>query len=724
MPPAPGERLRLSALRELLDEGSAAAHWTVDPEGITARALVQLAETTVRFPMALGNAVRYRGRIRLVPRDWRDGRGAVRVTATARLGSSTDLEVWAGVLRAAALGGPFDGLEFDCELPADTTELQLGVARHGHVEEGAVARVFWIDSELLDPAGVDGTAVSPGDGETAQTLPTARNHRDGPRFSVLTPVHDPPLELLRSTIASVVGQTFTDWELCLFDDGSRLPEVTEALEAAAAGDERIKLQRRAPAGGISAATNAALAMASGEYVALLDHDDLLVPTALEAIAEALDQHPELDMLYSDEAVVGGQPPYLPVIKPGWSPENIHELMYTNHVGVYRRELALALGGFRKKYDGCQDYDFVLRLTENTTRIAHLPGILYEWRAHAASTASGDAKPYAYITQPRAIAEHLRRAGLDQTAIQFGPAPGLHRIIHPVPDSLTVSLVLPGDSTDGLADAARSWIAQPHPRWQVVLAGRDVTLHDGIDALRQAGIADARLRTVETGATSRVAALADAAGASDADVLVLMQAPAIGLTRDWLQRLLGYARQPGIAAAGAVVLGPDGRVLEAGVALPEGIPLHLLFGRPAAAAPLIAMNVSAVGGVVATARETYERIGGLRPEYGDLALVEYCLRAADNEQRAVIVGDARVRAAQPDSFVNDLPAIWRLRRDWRRNHDRDPYYNPAYRPDRGDYTLTASLRAAASTAPAGEDPEPVALAPDTGAAAVALGVPGA
>ena len=204
-------------------------------------------------------------------------------------------------------------------------------------------------------------------------------------------------------------QKFTHWELCLVDDGSKNPDVTAMLELHATSDHRIHLKRRQTAGGISAATNAALALANGEYIALLDHDDTLTPDALEPGAAEVAAHPDLDMIYSDEDVVGddGKVEHHP--KPGWSPEHMSALMYTCHLGVYRRALAIDLGGFRSEFDGCQDYDFVLRLMERTGRIAHIPRILYHWRAHSMSTAGGDAKPYAYLAQPGAIADHLESA---------------------------------------------------------------------------------------------------------------------------------------------------------------------------------------------------------------------------------------------------------------------------------------------------------------------------
>ena len=430
-------------------------------------------------------------------------------------------------------------------------------------------------------------------------------------------------------------------------------------------------------------------MATGDYIALLDHDDTLAPEALQHIADQITAHPDLDMIYTDEDVVGDGQLIERHPKPGWSPEQMAAAMYTCHLGVYRRSLAIELGGFQSRFDGCQDYDFVLRLMERTDRVAHVPHILYHWRAHAASTASGDeAKPYAFLAQPRAIAEHLERSGVD-AEVQFGHRPGLHRLVHRVDPRITVDFVLGVDTDEGLEEAAASWLDQSHPTFTVVLGVPDTMQDAATAALTNAGIPPSRIRTVSVPPGDPAAALNAAAEAATAAHLVLMQTAAIGLTHDWLTRVIGYSRQPQIAAAGPIVLAPDGRIQHAGIALPEGIPLHLLYGAHAMTALPIVFNFSAVNGVLATRRDTFHQLGGLHPQFKDLALVDYCLRATTTRQRIVIVPDARLRTTGPDTTTNDLPAIWHLRNTWAATHTHDPYYNPNYRTDRGDFTPPAS-----------------------------------
>jgi GT2 family glycosyltransferase len=677
----PGTRVPLAALRARTDKESVGSGWLLHPDRVLGRALLVPAGRTFTIPLKLAAEASFAGRAMLLPHDWRDRRGAVRASVAVTNPAGHERELWSGTLRTSDRGRP-RGLHFDCRLPASTTSLRLSVRVVGGAQDPAVARAIWLEPAIIDShAPVPERAVS-----ATRRDPEALRRFDAPLVSVLTPVHNPPVHMLDEAILSVRRQTFPDWELCLLDDASTNPDVIAALGRHSASDPRIRLGRRETAGGISAATNAALELATGEYIALLDHDDMLAPDALQRVADRIDADPDLDMVYSDEDVVGDEGRIEHHAKPGWSPEHMAALMYTCHLGVYRRTLAIELGGLRSKFDGCQDYDFVLRLMEQTDRIAHIPQTLYHWRAHAMSTAGGQAKPYAYLAQPGAISEHLERRGVD-AEVQFADLPGIHRIVHRVQPSTSVDLVLALRDASGLAEAAASWLAQPHPTWSVVVAGAPEPLAAATAALNSAGVADSRIVTVPAGpGDDLTAALAAAAGAATAEHLLVMEDPAVGLTHDWMTRLLGYAGQPEIAAAGPVVLGPDSRIKHGGVVIPEGIPLYVQHGSHARAAPAAVFNLSAVSGVLATRREIYQQLGGLDPRFRELALIEYCLRATETGTRVVVVPDARLRTAGPDTTINDLATIWRLRERWFQTHTQDPYYNPNFRTDRGDFVL--------------------------------------
>ncbi len=242
--------------------------------------------------------------------------------------------------------------------------------------------------------------------ETIELLPQQ------PLISVIMPVFNPPEPFLKDAIASVIEQIYPHWELCIADDASTEPHVREVLKHYQALDRRIKVTFRETNGHISECSNSALQLATGEFVALLDHDDLLTPDALFEVALLVNRQPQADMIYSDEDKVD-QNGHLrdPFFKPDWCPDSFLSRMYTCHLGVYRRSVVDAIGGFRQGFEGSQDYDLVLRLSEKTNQIFHIAKILYHWRIHPQSTASHvRRKNYAIDAAQRAIAEALNRRG--------------------------------------------------------------------------------------------------------------------------------------------------------------------------------------------------------------------------------------------------------------------------------------------------------------------------
>jgi O-antigen biosynthesis protein len=674
----------LAALRAHARRSAQPTRWVIDADDVPGRSLVMAAGTSISFPLALGGEVEVRGRARLFPHDWRDGRGAVRASVHAAGADGSSREAWAAVLGAGDRGRPA-GVPFALTLDRSTTAVELRLDQLGELVVRTTTRAIWVEPAIVEQS--EETDVMPGRPQTATAEPPAA---DPPLVSVLVPVHDPPPYMLDETVASVRAQTYDRWELCLVDDGSQNPEIIAALQRHAASDPRIRLARHDTARGISAATNTATDIATGRYIALLDHDDTLTPDALQHVAARIASDPTLDMLYSDEDTVDDAGRQIGIhLKPGWSLDTLRTNGYTCHLGVYRRELVQRIGGFRTEFNGSQDVDMILRLTERTDRIAHIPRVLYHWRAHAASTAAGwEAKPYAYVAARNAIAEHLRRTGLE-AEVTFGP-PGLYRVTHAVSPETTVDLVLAVTASDGLVEAAGGWLRQPHPAWHVLLALPANLADQAIAILTGAGVAQQRITVVAADpAGDPAGALATAAAAGSAEHLVLMQTAAVGITHDWLTRLIGYGDQPGVATAGAVLLGPGGEVEQAGIALPGGSALHLLHGTRTSmdhhfGYGTSVYNVSAVSGIIATTRQRFTTVDGLRPEYRELSLIEYCLRAASAGGRTVVVPDARLRRTGPDPAVNDLPALAALRSEWSRTRSDDPYYNPNFRSDRGDF----------------------------------------
>jgi hypothetical protein len=473
-----------------------------------------------------------------------------------------------------------------------------------------------------------------------------RRSAGAPDIALLMPVHDPPLDLLNATLESVERQTDTVWQLSIVDDGSRDAAVVERLQRAGR-DPRVILQRHEVAGGISAATNSALRVATAPYVATLDHDDLLHPRAIELVRARLAADPTLDVLYSDNDLVAADgTTFSAALKPDWSPDLLRSVMYTLHLGVYRRELVERIGGWRSEFDGAQDHDLVLRLSEHTDRIGHLPRVLAHWRAHAGSAALGElAKPLAYERGRAAVAEHLHRTG-QRGDVERLPWAGRYRVRRQRTSSTTV--ILPDGGSERVSSA-----------WRAVLrAGDDV----------------ATPRTV---------------GAVDADrVVVICEAAAVPASPGALDELVAEV-EAGAGAAGGLVVDSDGRVLAGGVAFPAGLPVGLHLGADARSderhpSLTVVSNRQAVRGVVALRgaelHDVLAHPAGVIRATADLA---------ERGERVVWNPHARFESVGGGAaywLTTDVAAV--LAAD--RGDRRDPFWNPQRRPDLNDESYDQAL----------------------------------
>jgi hypothetical protein len=375
-------------------------------------------------------------------------------------------------------------------------------------------------------------------------------------------------------------------------------------------------------------------------------------------------------------------------------------MYMLHLGVYRRSLALEAGGYRPTFDGSQDYDFALRATERASRIVHVPGVLYRWRVHEHSAALNEiAKPYAYSAARRALQEHLERTGVPGE-VHFGAFPGLYRMVHRVPPNAAVAVILPLTCEADALAAATTRVLDAGPggdcrALELVLVGAPAVL--SVYAARlQPDDPAAHVVKVEAAPGCSVATLMNiGASAADADYLVLLDEPVESLTRDWLARLIGFAAQAGVGAAGARTLATNGRVEQAGIVLPDGIPLPVLHGANSAewggvGIGRLVCNLSAVSGVVATRQDTFCEAGGIDDQVGVLGVIDFCLRVGEKGMRIVSVPDVIFRHIRQAPTVNDLPALHAFRMRWRNRLGRDPFFNPSYYADRADFRVRPGI----------------------------------
>lgn len=487
-----------------------------------------------------------------------------------------------------------------------------------------------------------------------------------PLVSLLTPAYQTPPAVLRACIDSVQAQSYPHWELCLVDDGSPGPDVRRIVEDAARADSRIRFQRLEPNGGIARATNAALALATGEYVGFLDHDDELAPHALAEVVSHLSAHPDTEVLYTDEDKIdtGGRR-FNPYFKPDWSPDLLRAVNYICHFVVVRASLARAVEGIRTGFEGAQDHDFLLRLMERTPRFAHLPRVLYHWRAMPGSTSlDSSAKPAASDAGRRAVVDHLRRMG-EEGRVEVR-APGLYRVRHAVPGEALISLLLVPEG-------------KTHWRAEDVRALREKTAWSRLEVVCGTGDLDP-VPPDESGThLERANRLArEAKGA----VLVFLRPGFLPAEPGWLEELAAQALRPevgvvgpglvdarGLLLGGALWLGAKGQRIPAFAGLPE--PSLTVMGGSH-----WTRNLSAVSGdCMALRRDLFEQLGGFdatrAPTEGD---VEFCLRVGARGLRVLHVPHVRmVRAepwrAGPESVTCRMP------------FSRDPFHHPHLSWDR-------------------------------------------
>lgn len=445
-----------------------------------------------------------------------------------------------------------------------------------------------------------------------------------PLFSVVMPAHETDPELLAAAIASVRAQAYDRWELCIADDASNSPATRETLAREAASDPRVRVRRLEERQGIAGASNAALELARGEFVALLDHDDELKPHALLEVAKLLNDRPDLDYVYSDEDKRDPQSALVdPFFKPDWSPDLELSINYVTHLSVYRRSLLERVGGFRSGFDGSQDYDLVLRVTEQTDRIAHVPQVLYTWRMTAGSAAGeADAKPYAFEAAKRALGEAVERRALS-AEVADGRVRGSYRVRRHVPAGLAI-------------------------------------------------------RVLEVAAGDTPASVNAAAADAGGDVLVFVQEGLQPADPEWLDALTEHAQREEVGAAGGRIVAPDGTPEHEGVVLGLAGSARATHCRGYFGLGEYTRNVSAVGGgCLATRREVFEELGGFDTSYArSFGDVDYCLRARRAGYWIVYTPYAVLRRAQETAPMNGADAQT-FRRRWIPRALPDPFYNPNF-----------------------------------------------
>ena len=402
-----------------------------------------------------------------------------------------------------------------------------------------------------------------------------------PRISVIVPVYNTSAQYLVGMIESVRAQVYPHWELCLADDASNAPHVAVILQDYAQQDPRVRVVLRPSNGHISAASNSALALATGEYVALLDHDDLLPPHALVMAVKYLNAHPGARLFYSDEDKVSFDGKrHSPYFKPDWDSELIVQQNFFCHLGIYDLQLVRSVGGFRVGFEGSQDHDLILRCLREVgeTAIVHIPHVLYHWRSIEGSTAAGiEQKPYATSAAWSAVVDHLNDDGVDAEVRPPTTAFPFVKISYPLPPRFpSVRLVIEsfGD-TAALKRCIREFLSgTDYPALGITLV--TAKGHRAGDEF------DKALRDLRPDvAWSRTSSLDQAIVECDEEYVCLLNEGMGAGSADWLTHLMRYAIRPGIGLSGAKLCRPSGRLVASGLvrtSREHAVPGHVGAGR--------------------------------------------------------------------------------------------------------------------------------------------------
>jgi GT2 family glycosyltransferase len=523
---------------------------------------------------------------------------------------------------------------------------------------------------------------------------------DPPLISVIMPCYNSPEKWLRRAIESVMEQLYPHWELCIADDASGPPHVRAVVEEYARRDSRIKATFRAENGHIARATNSALALATGRYVALLDHDDEYRPHALYMVAEELATYPDAEVIYSDEDKLDERGKrFDPYFKTDFSPDLMLSHNYLAHLIVYSRALIEKIGGFRVGFEGSQDYDLALRCLDASRpeRVRHIPFILYHWRAIAGSVAlSGDQKSYAHEAARRAIAEHLARIDAKGAQVVGEESGTMHRVTYPLPaEPPKVTVIIPTRDRVVLLVVCVTGLLEKtdYPNWELVIVDNgsiERETHEFFSRLK----GDPRIRVVFYGHPFNYSAINNlGARHATGELLCLLNNDIEPISPGWLSEMVSHALRPGIGAVGAKLYYAHDAIQHAGVVTGIGgvaghFEKHLsrkefgYFRRPG-----LIQNFSAVtAACLVVRRAAFEDVGGLDEHNLTVAFndVDFCLRLRERGYLNVWTPHAELYHYEsasrgyedsPEKITRFVAEETYMKRRWGKALLADPYYNP-------------------------------------------------
>ena len=422
---------------------------------------------------------------------------------------------------------------------------------------------------------------------TEETLETQRKQKFdySPLISIAVPAYQTPVEFLRQMIESLIVQTYSNWELCIVNASPDNEEMQKVLAEYSAGDSQVRFCNLKENLGIAENTNRAFAMAKGEFVGLLDHDDLLAPNALYEIVKILQDHPQADALYTDEDKVTTEldEHFQPHLKPDFNLDLLRSNNYICHFLVVRRSVVQKAGGFRREFDGAQDYDFIFRCVEKAREVVHVPEILYHWRTHKASTADNPAsKMYAFEAGKRAIEAHLERTGVKGT-VSHTPDLGFYRVKYPVQGHPLVSIIIPNkDEKETLEKCLESIKKNTlYDNYEIIIVENNSGSDEIFRYYRKLS-EDPRIHLLRWKKEFNYSAINNfGVRHAKGDYLLFLNNDVKVIDPDWLSEMLGVCQRQEVGAVGAKLIYPDNTIQHAGCVVGMGgIAGHMFVNMPA------------------------------------------------------------------------------------------------------------------------------------------------
>lgn len=533
-----------------------------------------------------------------------------------------------------------------------------------------------------------------------------------PLISIVTPIYKTPPELLAAAIESVFNQTYENWELCLVDGASDKPEIKKILKTYAKRDSRVRVKFLETNLGIAGNSNEAVKMARGEFIALLDHDDELSADALYENVLLFNRHPEADMVYSDEDKLDAQDSRCePYFKPDWSPDFFCSSMYTCHLGVYRKSLIDKIGGFRSGFDGAQDYDLVLRLTEHTDRIYHIPKILYHWRQTAGSTAlSLETKDYAKEAQIKAVSEHFKRLNID-AEVSPGLADNLLRVKRKLSARPKVSIIIPTrDQVTLLRNCIKSiQLRSTYHNYEIIIVDNNSSEPETLEYLKEISKEPA-VSVIEYPHEFNFAAINNfAVNHADGELLLFLNNDIEVISDEWLEAMVEHAVRPEVGVVGARLLYSNNLIQHAGVIIGVGgVAGHShkyypgdhpgYFSRSKAI-----QNLSAVTAACMMVRtEVFKSLGGFDEKNLAVAFndVDFCLKVRQKELLIIYTPYAELYHYEsisrgtdqtPEKALRFQKEVEYMMESWNGTLQNDPYYNPNLTLEKEDFSINGVVK---------------------------------